>query len=144
MWRSALVATLIVISGGEFSFAQTPGPHAAFSGSWKAIERVGGLTAVTFGADGTVEVWGQCAPKDCEWGITKFTVLPPDDRKLTERGFATNPNGRYLVFRLEGNELVVELNTAPELQSARGFPRAHYGIHRFLREPPKLELQGRD
>ena len=83
-------------------------------------------------------------PKDCEFGSTKFTILPPDDRRLAERGVATYPNGRYLVFRLEGNELVIEMYTAPEEQSARGFPRAHYGIERFLREPPKLELQGRD
>jgi hypothetical protein len=138
MWRTALVATLIVISTREFSLAQ----HSTFNGSWKVVERTGGLTAVTFG-DRTVNTWGQCSPKDCELGLTKLTILPPADKKLGERGVATYPNGRYLVFRMEGTELVVEMYTAPDQQSANGFPRAHYGIQRFVREPPKLELEGR-
>ena len=142
MWRTALVATLIVFSRGESNFAQTPGPHPIFNGSWKVIERANTLTAVTFGTDGTVNVWGVCSPKDCELGFTKFRTLPPDNKKLADRGVATYPNGRFLVFRLENNELVVEMYTAPEEQSARGFPRAHYSVDRFQREPPKLELQG--
>jgi hypothetical protein len=60
-----------------------------------------------------VQVWGSCTPKPCDWGGVRFHTLSNRDR-TEQRGFATFPAPRYATFRLDGEDLVVEVYSMPD------------------------------
>ena len=139
--RRALLALALIVVASSTHLAQQPASTGKpnFVGVWKnvlpATDISGGILTVRISDDAgitTLAATAQCKPL-CEWEPVKFWVLLDTARKLPDRGFGTWPDGRFLTFRLDGPELVVELYRAPAKQSERGFPAAHFTVQRFVR-----------
>lgn len=107
------------------------------SGEWVSVSpRTRGITriVITPEQDGySVEAWGRCHPRDCEWGRTNLTTLGKsvEDRSFTG-GFAVwQPRfaSKYLLFSLDRRMLRVETVTIFRDRSGR----ASYQSVEYLR-----------
>jgi hypothetical protein len=83
-----------------------------FKGFWvNKDSNTGGITKLSISVRGTdvwVHAWGQCSPRDCDWGTVKAIAYVPRPSANLER----NANALTAVFRsrFDQNFLVIHLN----------------------------------
>lgn len=97
------------------------------------------LTIVTVSQQGdkwTAQLWAQCVPANCDWGAQPIKLMRGGSPLSTDRAVGIWPTklsmgefNRYVIFRREGTELVVEHYS--------DYPNrvGGYVVDRFTREP---------
>ena len=141
--RMALVGALLA-AAGMTALAATPAMARTedFVGRWINVDRdTNGITRVEVWRDGWrlwVRVWGQCRPRDCDWGQTEghvYTRTPGGDRSdavAVSANFNAGFARKYIVLRLSrGGSLRLESFTNFDDYSRR----SDYFIDATLRHP---------
>jgi hypothetical protein len=135
MKRFCLTVALFVLAVSS-GCGRRPVTANAFQGSWRAAAVDRGLASVDIDRKNdqwTARVWGLCHPENCDWGERPLSLLGPLGSAGIDRGlavwdmpFAT----KYVTFSLNGDDLVVELETI--YKDRKGRPNAH-SVWRFNR-----------
>jgi hypothetical protein len=103
-------------------------PHSNFAGAWERLrEGDKGLPRIEItdrGRDGwTIQAWGDCKPKDCDWGKVPLRLLGDSVRaRGFHYGFATWDAGfkdNYMIIRIEKELLIAEVYSIYKDRSGR-------------------------
>lgn len=114
-----LVFTVTLFAMASAAFASM----AQFSGKWKNTDpNTRGVTTLRIGVSGSrvsIQAWGKCHPKDCDWGKVNATAYAPNassnlaqSAQALSAVFKTNFSRTLLVIHaVSGNRLQVETLT---------------------------------
>lgn len=76
MHKSILIPALVILV--SLLAATADAQKDRFVGTFvTADSKTGGITRLTLGDDDTVNVWGRCHPRDCDWGTENTIAYAP-------------------------------------------------------------------
>ena len=115
MTRRAAILTALVLQAA-FTQRVSAQADAGFAGEWRPVTEKPAIASVRIAqgrAGWTVQAFGACQPKPCDWGTVPFTILEqrPKGSGLAV-GFATWRQGsatRIMTFRLGEDSLLIEI-----------------------------------
>ncbi len=143
MIRTLITKTALAVCLSAFCLSSASA-QTGLTGVWHNTDKkTRGITklVITNSLGGAkIRAWGQCHPKDCDWGTRKLHVLGSSvSSKVKPYGFAIYGQKfavRYLSLRRSGKYLVAEINTIFLDKSGRSNYRSIYTFSSVRRTLP--------
>jgi hypothetical protein len=141
--RFVCSTVLVFAALASMSAKQSPTSPAPlkpdFMGEWQNTKTgmpLGGVPAIKVtnqSGELRIQARGACVPQNCEWPAVRFWTLPDIASKNADRGFAVFPDGKHLVLRMDGAELVVELYQTSDVKVSATRTRTQFVVMRYVR-----------